>query len=123
MDLDASLAVWAPARAAAVWCNWEYCRASKEGKRHSWGLAGSELSVVECVVQETAINIGFACSLLRTDMAQYIVSAASAEVLPHCLNMKAIHSPEQHLAQHRRRSHVLLWLQGFPAQLCFFGTA
>ena len=68
-----------------MWCDWEYCRASKEGKRHSWVLAGSELSVVECVVQETAINIGFACSLLRTDMAQYIVSAASAEVHSCCL--------------------------------------
>jgi magnesium-transporting ATPase (P-type) len=31
--------------------------------------------------QETAINIGFACSLLRTEMAQYIVTAATREVL------------------------------------------
>lgn len=30
--------------------------------------------------QETAINIGFACSLLRTEMAQYIVTAATKEV-------------------------------------------
>jgi hypothetical protein len=30
--------------------------------------------------QETAINIGFACSLLRTDMAQYIVNGATKEV-------------------------------------------
>ena len=30
--------------------------------------------------QETAINIGFACSLLRSDMAQYIVNAGTKEV-------------------------------------------
>ena len=32
-------------------------------------------------VQETAINIGFACSLLRNDMRQYIISANLAEVI------------------------------------------
>ncbi len=32
-------------------------------------------------VQETAINIGFACSLLRTDMTQYIISANVPEVV------------------------------------------
>jgi len=32
-------------------------------------------------VQETAINIGFACSLLRNDMTQYIISANLPEVL------------------------------------------
>lgn len=31
-------------------------------------------------VQETAINVGFACSLLRTDMAQHIVTANTKEV-------------------------------------------
>ena len=31
-------------------------------------------------VQETAINVGFACSLLRTDMAQHIVTASTREV-------------------------------------------
>ena len=30
--------------------------------------------------QETAINIGFACSLLRTDMAQFIVNGGTKEV-------------------------------------------
>ena len=30
--------------------------------------------------QETAVNIGFACSLLRTDMAQYIVNGGTKEV-------------------------------------------
>ena len=30
--------------------------------------------------QETAVNIGFACSLLRTDMALYRVSAETPEV-------------------------------------------
>lgn len=33
------------------------------------------------MVQETAINIGFACSLLRSDMTQYIISANLPEVL------------------------------------------
>lgn len=33
------------------------------------------------VLQETAINIGFACSLLRNDMSQYIISANSPEVI------------------------------------------
>ncbi len=32
-------------------------------------------------LQETAINIGFACSLLRNDMTQYIISANLPEVL------------------------------------------
>ena len=32
-------------------------------------------------MQETAINIGFACSLLRNDMTQYIISANLPEVL------------------------------------------
>ena len=32
-------------------------------------------------VQETAINIGFACSLLRNDMRQYIIGANTAEVI------------------------------------------
>lgn len=32
-------------------------------------------------MQETAINIGFACSLLRSDMTQYIISANLPEVL------------------------------------------
>lgn len=32
-------------------------------------------------MQETAINIGFACSLLRNDMRQYIISANGAEVI------------------------------------------
>ncbi len=31
-------------------------------------------------VQETAINVGFACSLLRSDMAQHIVTANTREV-------------------------------------------
>ena len=31
--------------------------------------------------QETAVNIGFACSLLRTDMALYRVSAETPEVM------------------------------------------
>ncbi len=31
-------------------------------------------------MQETAINVGFACSLLRTDMAQHIVTANTREV-------------------------------------------
>ncbi len=30
--------------------------------------------------QETAINIGFACSLLRTDMTLYVVNALVREV-------------------------------------------
>ena len=33
------------------------------------------------LVQETAINIGFACSLLRNDMTQYIISANLPEIL------------------------------------------
>lgn len=33
------------------------------------------------MLQETAINIGFACSLLRTNMTQYIISANTPEVL------------------------------------------
>ena len=33
------------------------------------------------LLQETAINIGFACSLLRSDMTQYIISANLPEVL------------------------------------------
>lgn len=32
-------------------------------------------------MQETAINIGFACSLLRNDMTQYIISANMPEIL------------------------------------------
>ena len=32
-------------------------------------------------MQETAVNIGFACSLLRNDMTQYIISANLPEVL------------------------------------------
>ena len=32
-------------------------------------------------LQETAINIGFACSLLRNDMTQYIISANMPEIL------------------------------------------
>lgn len=32
-------------------------------------------------MQETAINIGFACSLLRNDMTQYIISANLPEIL------------------------------------------
>jgi len=34
-----------------------------------------------CVRQETAVNIGFACSLLRTDMALYRVTAEPPAVL------------------------------------------
>lgn len=37
--------------------------------------------VFPACLQETAINIGFACSLLRNDMTQYIISANLPEIL------------------------------------------
>lgn len=40
-----------------------------------------ELTTYFLSLQETAINIGFACSLLRSDMIQYIISANVPEVL------------------------------------------
>ena len=45
-------------------------------------MAGPRPTVDEgsCLLQETAINVGFACSLLRTDMAQHIVTASTKEV-------------------------------------------
>lgn len=42
-------------------------------------LRGFSLTV--WFMQETAINIGFACSLLRNDMTQYIISANMPEIL------------------------------------------
>ncbi|DBB12995.1 TPA: hypothetical protein ACH3X3_005736 [Trebouxia sp. C0006] len=43
--------------------------------------AGIKIWVLTGDKQETAINIGFACSLLRNDMTQYIISANLPEVL------------------------------------------
>ncbi|BDA43574.1 Phospholipid-transporting ATPase 3 [Coccomyxa sp. Obi] len=42
--------------------------------------AGIRIWVLTGDKQETAINIGFACSLLRTEMVQYIVTASTKEV-------------------------------------------
>ena len=42
--------------------------------------AGIRIWVLTGDKQETAINVGFACSLLQTDMAQHIVSASTKEV-------------------------------------------
>lgn len=44
------------------------------------GVLHSDLTGM-LLLQETAINIGFACSLLRSDMTQYIISANLPEVL------------------------------------------
>ncbi|KAK9864093.1 hypothetical protein WJX84_000818 [Apatococcus fuscideae] len=43
--------------------------------------AGIRIWILTGDKQETAINIGFACSLLRNDMRQYIISANLAEVI------------------------------------------
>ena len=42
--------------------------------------AGIRIWVLTGDKQETAINVGFACSLLQTDMAQHTVSASTKEV-------------------------------------------
>lgn len=69
-----------------TWCIWAVAKACRVCPRFGTGnrlellkYLFAELSVA-CPAQETAINIGFACSLLRTEMVQYIVTASTKEV-------------------------------------------
>ena len=86
-------------------------------------VAGPRATVDEglCLLQETAINVGFACSLLRTDMAQHIVTASTKEVRrPHsclgslCLTIFCLAQCLQYM--HASSQDSILRKDGAPAR-------